>query len=77
MHRAARELVDDQNLSFLYDVVDVALEQRVSAEQLVHDVEALALGCVVAIDLVPGFQLLGRRQVRVVIDRVHLLRKIG
>ncbi len=52
-HRAARELVDDDHLAVLDDVVDVALEEPMSAQrrgQVMHEanvrrvVEALALG---------------------------------
>ncbi len=76
MHRAAGEFIDDQHLPFLHDVVHVSLEQRVCAQQLVHDVQSLALCGVVDVDLVPRFELLGRRHVRIVIDRVHFLRQI-
>ena len=42
-HCATRELVDDQHLTFLHDVVHILFVQRVRAQQLVDDVEALAL----------------------------------
>ena len=50
-HRAAGELVDDQHLAFLHDVVHVLLVQRVRAQQLVHDVQLLALRRVLDLDL--------------------------
>ena len=42
--------IDDQDLPFLHDVVHVALVQRVGAEELVHDVELLALCRILALD---------------------------
>ena len=60
VHGAAGELVDDQHLTFLHDVVHIALEQRVRAQQLVNDVQPLARRRVAAIDLVQRFELLRR-----------------
>jgi len=77
VHGAPGELIDDEHLTFLDHVVDVALEQRMCTQQLMHDVQPLALGRVVAIDRVARLELLGRSHVRVVIDYVDFLRQIG
>jgi hypothetical protein len=49
----------------------------VRAQQLMNDVEALALGGVLPIQGVAILQLLGWSHVRIVIDDVHLLRQVG
>ena len=74
MHRAPGELVHDQHLSILHDVVHVALEQSMSAKQLMDYVQSLTLRRVVAIQCVARLELLRRRHLRIVIDRVHFLR---
>ncbi len=76
-HGAAGVFIDDQHLAVLHDVVDVLLVQRVRPEKLVHDVETLALGRVVDLELAAGRDLLVARQVRRVIDAVHRLAEIG
>ena len=63
-HRAAGELVDDEDLAFLHDVVHVLLVQRVRAQQLVHDVELLALRRVLDLDRAARLELLLRRHDR-------------
>ena len=71
-HDPARELVDDLDLAFLDDVVDVALEERLRLQRLVQVVHVLHVAGVVevldperALDLVD--RGLGRR------DRLELL----
>ena len=76
-HRAARELVDDQHLSVLHDVVHVLLEQGVRAQELVDDVERLALRRILALDCLTSVELLLGRHVRMVVDPVHLGRDVG
>ena len=50
-HDAAGELVHDQHLAVLHQVVHVLLVQRVRLQQLVDDVELLALERVLGLDL--------------------------
>ena len=72
-HRAAGELVDDQDLAVLHDVVHVLLVQRVRPQQLVDDVDPLALLRVLALDRRARLDLLLRRRDRgVVLDAMDL-----
>ena len=71
-HRAAGELVDDQDLAFLHDVVHVLLVQRVRAQQLVHDVEPLALRRVLDLDRRAARRSSPRRHVVIVVDAMDL-----
>jgi hypothetical protein len=43
-HQPARELVDDRDLAVLHHVVDVAVEERVRAQPLVHVMEHVHVG---------------------------------
>ena len=58
VHQAPRELVDDQDLPLLHDVVHLPLIQGVSLEQLVDDVQRLALHGVVRLHLATTLDLL-------------------
>ena len=74
---AASELVDDVDVVFLHDIVDVAFVEAVGAEKLVDDMDSVGLlderGLRVAAAL--KALLLGERSVAV--DRAHLGREVG
>ena len=75
-HRASGELVDDQDLPVLHDVVHVLLVQRVGPQQLVHDVELLALHRVLGLEFAACLDLFLRRQLLIVIDAMNARRDI-
>jgi hypothetical protein len=54
---SSRELVDDQHLSVLHDVIHVLFVQRVCPQELMNDVESLALRRVIDIDRLPRRKL--------------------
>ena len=78
-HQPAGELVDDDDLPFLDDVVDVALEQDVRAQRLLHGMVQLHLRRVVQVlDAQQGLRLLDpllgeRHGARLLVDGVVLL----
>ena len=76
-HQPAGELVHDEDLAVLHDVLDVFLVQRVRLEQLVDDVQRLALRRVFGFHHAAPFDLLLRREVGVVLQLVDGVRDVG
>ncbi len=76
-HDAAGELVDDHHLAFLDEVVHFLLVQDVRLQQLVDDVELLALERVFALDRPPLLDPVVRREVGVLVDPVDRLGDVG
>ena len=75
-HRAAGELIDDQHLPFLHDIVHVLLVQGVRLEQLVHDVELLALKRIFGLDLAARLELGRNVHVGILVDPPDLARNV-
>ena len=76
-HQASREFVHDEDLALLHDVLDVFFVQRVRLQQLVDDVQRLALDRVLRLHHAPPLDLFGRRQLGVVLQLVDGVRDIG
>ena len=77
VHRAAGELIHNENLTVLYDVFDVFLVQRVCLEELVDDVDFLGLGSVFRLEGLFALHFLLRREVVIVFDLSKFLRDVG
>ncbi len=77
MHDPAGELVHDQHLAVLHQVVHVLLVERVRLQQLVDDVQLLALERVLGLDLPPPGDAIVGRQLGVLVELVDRLRDIG
>ena len=75
-HDPAGELVHDHHLAFLHQVIHFLLVQHVRLQQLVDDVELLALDGVVGFDLPAPLDPFVRGEIRVPVDRVDLLRDV-
>ena len=76
-NHAAGELVHDEHLAVLHQVVHFLLVERVRLQQLVNDVQFLALGGVLPFHLLPRGALLGRVEIGVPLDPVHRFRDVG
>ena len=74
---APRELVNDVDVVVLHDVIDVLLVEAVGAEQLVDDVDALALLHERRLRVAAAFEPLGVRKRRVAVNRAHLRGEVG
>jgi hypothetical protein len=76
-HHAAGELVHDHHLAVLHHVLLVAVEERVRLQELVDDVDPLALVGVLALQRVLRVALLVERERFVLLHPVHRLGDVG
>ncbi len=76
-HHAAGELVDDHDLPVLHHVLLVLVEERVPLQELVDDVNLLALLRVLALERGPGIPALVGGEVRILVDPMDRLREVG
>ena len=75
-HEPAGELVHDEDLAVLHHVLDVFFVQRMGLEQLMDDVQCLALRRVLRLDRAPSLDLLRGREIGIVLQLVHRVRDV-